>query len=370
MDTTVNMRDSKFSVEGVAKILQEIQRRKDSAKDYAGDTRLMDVADVDGELVLKMSSDTDPVGFTRNGSRQLAQSLQIPTPFFDRLAENKLHRPQLAQLATHLLHTEPKKRLVRTLDNRARAFLSDRYRMLDNFDLFMLAAQQFETAGAEIWDAHLTDDHFRLYAVAPGTTGTVAAKLDGGEHTFADVAEGDEHIAAIQITNSETGLGALRVRPCSLRAVCSNWMVMDQSLAKIHLGRQRDEEGWISDDTRKADDHVTWRKVRDIIRTAFDPQKFQEIIAQLNGAKADPTPEPLKAIDAAVEFLGLPKDSLDKIREKYLGDRDYTRYGILQAVTYQAHDAGTDAEKMDFEDAGAKVLATPLAQLVKIPTAK
>ncbi len=367
----MNIRDSKFSVEAVAKVLQEIQRRKESAKDYAGDTRLMDVRDVDGELVLALKETGPFVGFTRNGSRQLAQALQIPTPFFDRLAENEKHRGQLAQLATHLLHTEPKKRLVRTLDNRARAFLSDRYRMLDNFDLFMLSVEQFEKAGAEIWDAHLTDDHFRLYAVAPGTTGMVAGKLDGGDHTFADVTDGgDEHIAAIQITNSETGLGALRVRPCSLRSVCSNWCVMDQSLAKIHLGRQRDEEGWISDETKKADDHVTWRKVRDIIRTAFDPEKFQEIIAQLNGAKKEDTPEPLKAIDAAVEFLGLPKDSLDKIREKYLGDRDYTRYGILQAVTFQTHGAATDSERMDFEDAGAKVLATPLAQLVKIPAGK
>jgi tetrahydromethanopterin S-methyltransferase subunit H len=51
---------------------------------------------------------------------------------------------------------------------------------------------------------------------------------------------------------------------------------------------------------------------------------------------------------------------MDKIRAKYLGDKDYTRYGLVQAVTFQSHENVSDEEKDMFDDAGAKLLATTI----------
>lgn len=342
--------------ERIGKILSEIERRKGSKKDFLGDSRKFRVSDTEGQLVLTLegADDSDAFSFNRNGKTQLASFTGIPKQFFDHLDDDKAHRGELARLTTHLLHTEPKRRLVRTLDGKVRAILSPGYRLLDNSDLFFLAAEEFGKVGAEIVEARLTDDSFRIYAIARGLTADIAAAHERGEGWKADP---DTHTAGVVIGNSETGRGKLYVNPLTLRDSCANWQVYDRALAQIHLGRQREDEGWISEGTKRLEDKVIWNKVRDVIRVAFDPKRFQEVIAKLNGAKADEITDPVKAVEAVVETTGLPKSSIDAIRDKFIKDRDFTRYGLLQAVTFQTHTADTDEAKDAFDDAGAKVLA-------------
>lgn len=347
----------KIDQERIGTVLAEIERRKSAKRDFVGDTRHFRAIDAEGQLALSLESETSAFGFSKNGKRQLAASLQIPKPFFDRLEGDNKHRGELARLTTHLLHTEPTNRLVRTLDGQVRAWLSPRYRTLDNADLFFLAADEFQRAGAEIWTARLTDDTFRLYAVAPGIAGEV--ERGGGIYK----AQPDRHIAAVSISNSETGGGSLNVRPSTLREVCSNLNVFDESLRQVHLGRNRDEQGWISDETRRLEDKVLWAKVRDVIRTAFNKERFEQVIAELNGAKRDQIADPVKAVEAAVEATGLPQTSVDAIRAKFIKDQDFTRYGLVQAITFQTHATDSDEEKIAYDDAGAKILATTAASL-------
>ena len=156
----------------------------------------------------------------------------------------------------------------------------------------------------------------------------------------------------------------MRVRPCTLRMVCTNFMVWDDSLAKIHLGRRQEEQGWISDETRRMDDRVLWAKVRDIVRAAFNKERFEQIIAALRGAKTEVVPDVVMAVDAAVEFCGLPQASIEAIRNKFIAEKDFTRYGLLQAVTYQIHAAENDEQRDQFDDAGAMILASSMKEIL------
>jgi len=359
----VDMAGLTFDRERIGRIMTEIERRKKTSKDYVGDTRKMRLKVADDELVFTFDvedKDKQVYGFTRTGRAQLAESMRFPLDFWSRVETNPKNREELAHFATHLLHTDPQKRMVRTLDGRVRAVLSNSYKTLDNFDLFMVSVEELEKVKAEIWEARLSDDEFRIYAVAPGITGEVKEDRPGYKWEA-----GDRHVAAISIGNSETGKGKLKVRPATLRYVCWNLNVWDEGLTKIHLGRKIEEEGWMSDDTKKADDNLTWRKVRDIIRTAFDPAKFEEVIAKLNGAKKEEVTDPVKAVEAVVELAELPKSAIDRIREKFIKDKDFTRYGLVQAVTYQVHGENlSDDDKNMYEDAGAKVLATPMEKIL------
>lgn len=362
-----------FDRERIGKILAEIERRKQTKRDYVGDTRKLRATASDNQFCLGFADTTELHSFTRTGQNQLAAALDVPTGFFNRLASEPRHQRALADMANHLLAADPQTRLVRTLDNKVRAVLSTRYRTLDNADLFFLAADEFRKAGAEVWEARLTDDSMRLYAVQPGIAAEVDDRPDGGisgrrwEPGQEDDGQGgqrDRHVAAVCIQNSETGCGSLRVRPCTLRLVCQNFNVWDETLTQVHLGRKREEEGWLSEDTRRLEDRVIWGKVRDIIRTAFDPKRFAEIMNKLKAAKADVAPDPIKAVDAAVNFCGLPLEGMDAIRSKFIGDKDFTRYGLVQAVTWQAHE-GTDEGRNLYDDAGAKLLATTMSTLVR-----
>lgn len=363
----VDMAGFTFDRDRVGKILAEIERQKKSKKDFVGDTRYLSVVDAEGQICLRVDikkasqkDERDLFTFTRTGREQIANTLRIPMTLWDRMEKDPKHRTKLGELATHFMHEEPQDRLVRTLDGKARSFLSPRYRMLDNADLFFVAAGEFEKVGAEIWDARLSEDGFRLYAVQPGMTARVNDDSDGNKFDA-----GDEHIAAVAVSNSETGRGRLKVRPCTLVKVCSNWNVWDESLSQIHIGRKQEEEGWISEETQRLEDKVVWAKVKDVVQTAFDKKKFEIVIEKLRGAKADKDPDPVKTVEVAVELTGLPQGSLDAIRAKYLASKDYTRYGIVQAVTFQTHNDASDSEKDAFDDAGAKILAMPMKALVR-----
>ncbi len=356
-----------FDKARVGEILMEIERRKASKKDFVGDTRKVRAVAADGQFTLGFEGGAELYGFTKNGAGQLAEALGVPRLFFDRLRLDARHAAELAHLSNHLLSSEPKSHLFRTLDGNVRSVLSTSYRILDNADLFFAAAAEFSKVKAEIWEARLTDDAFRLYAVAPGITGEVRDEVKNGTHwNPSDDGKGnvDRHVAAVALSNSETGRGGLNVRPATLRMVCANWNVWDESLAQIHLGKKRGEEGWISTETQRLEDRVIWAKVRDVISTAFDPIKFERIIAALNGAKVEIAPDPLRAVDAAVEFCGLAEDSIEAIRKQFVAEKDFSRYGLVQAVTWQTHGAKTDEARDAFDDAGAKILATPLRKIL------
>ena len=72
-------------------------------------------------------------GMTDLFHRQLGSSLGIPAKYYDKM---RTEQPDLlAYNVNRWFEHEPSKHTVRTLDNRARAFLSDRYRRIDNYDI-------------------------------------------------------------------------------------------------------------------------------------------------------------------------------------------------------------------------------------------
>ena len=66
--------------------------------------------------------------------------------------------------------------MVRTLDNKARAFLSDRYRPLDNFDLATAVLPRIADAGCKVRSAQLTENRFYIQA----TTDRIQSDVQDG----------------------------------------------------------------------------------------------------------------------------------------------------------------------------------------------
>ena len=110
----------------------EIARQSAGKRDFVADTR---------ELTMLTTSDGSELHVGGSGefalrplaSEQIADYLDIPRKFYGRLRGD--HPALLDHNVNALLRHEPKRRMVRTLDGQARAFLSDRYRRLDNDEL-------------------------------------------------------------------------------------------------------------------------------------------------------------------------------------------------------------------------------------------
>jgi hypothetical protein len=118
-------------------LAQELGRQLATKKDMVVPSSLMLYrTSVQGVSSVDIDEQTgvQSYGITELARRQLADKLKIPYAYFERM---RTEQPSLLDrnVNTWLQENDADKRLIRTLDGRVRAVLSDRYRRLDNFDL-------------------------------------------------------------------------------------------------------------------------------------------------------------------------------------------------------------------------------------------
>ena len=147
-------------------------------------------------------------------------------------------------------------RMGRTLDGEARAFLSSRYRRLDNELLVSHVLPALSEHEIDLKQSTFSINPTNLYMkiVFPRVQGEV--RVD-------DIVQ-----SGVLITNSEVGVGMLRVTPLIFRLVCTNGMVAPESVhqfKRTHLGKQLEFEGAAArlyrDETRIAADRAVWMEV-------------------------------------------------------------------------------------------------------------
>src|SRR6185503_4524409 len=162
---------------------------------------------------------------------QIGKWSSIPAPYYDRMREDA--PALLSANVNHWLRQTKETRLVRTLDGTARAFLSNRYRTIDNFDvanatLPVLMNESKKLGSIEVASCDVTEK--RLYI-----------KVTSKRLTY-EVKKGDVVQAGIVISNSEVGKGSVRIEPFLYRLICLNGAIIeDSAVRKFHLGRQQAE---------------------------------------------------------------------------------------------------------------------------------
>lgn len=122
--------------------------------------------------------------------KQLAQHLNIPALYYGKLRTD--FPALLDQNVNTLLSASPdiERRMVRTIDGTARAFLSDRYRRLDNQDLLeAILPTLMEVLGLEIASCEVTEQKLYLKVTTP--------------RIQAEVKPGDVVQAGLLVCNSE-----------------------------------------------------------------------------------------------------------------------------------------------------------------------
>ena len=142
--------------------------------------------------------------------------------------------------------------MLRTLDGTARAFLSERYRPLDNDLIAETVLPILGTLGNDvrIESCEITERRLYLKAVNPRLT--------------AEVVPGDIVQSGVIISNSEVGMGSVNVQPLVYRLVCSNGMIVnDFAYKKYHSGRVNEyDENYevFNSDTREAETQFILKK--------------------------------------------------------------------------------------------------------------
>jgi hypothetical protein len=329
-------------------LAHELERRKDAAEDYISDTRQVSMQK--GALVLDaVETPQGPPRFplTRHASRQVGQRLQIPATYWDRLAEK--HPDLLDHSVTELLHREPERRMVRTLDGEARAFLSDRYRRFDNHQLAEIVVPVLgEQPDMRVESAEITAARMYIKAVFP--------------RVQRDVKVGDPVQAGVVISNSEIGSGSTKVELLVFRLVCSNGMIQaDNSTRRHHVGRAAngDSEAYqlYQDDTLRADDRAFALKLRDTVRAITNGAALEAAVEQMQEATRQIVEgSPIKAVERLASSAKLTEGESEGVLQQLIQGGDLSRYGLVNAVTRHSQDIDDYDRATELERLGGEIL--------------
>lgn len=277
---------------------------------------------------------------------QLCEKAGFPVKYL-RTLEDKGMQELAGHNITELMKRDKGRVLLRAFQGkdgmRVRAVLSNSYRCLDNFDLFIAATDIFKEVGTDLWKARTWGDGggFEIFAVSPNIKGQVRTDRPFHKinHHIETLGGGDPQNAAVKITNSETGQGGLNVHFAVMRQVCNNTSTFGKAIGVVHLGRASQEDGLVMSRERQESENKTiWLKIRDAVRTAFDPVAFQRYIDRLNElTQVEIGDRPIEKVKAALEPMRVSVERTDEIIAELLKSRDLSQYGLVQAATVQAH---------------------------------
>lgn len=332
----------------------ELQRQRNARQDFIADTRNLVIETTPEKSTLQMSMGNRLQEFTIGliAHQQIAARLGIPYRYYQKM---QTEQPGLLDENVNTwLQETPERRMVRVLDGTVRAFLSDRYRRLDNLELCAAVLPVIrEMKGANIESCEVTESHLYLKVI--------------NKKMKAEVAVGDAVQAGFVVSNSEVGLGSLRVEPLVYRLVCKNGLICkDYAQKKYHVGRQVEESEdaayeIYSDATLRQDDKAFFMKVQDTVRCAADEAKFQLTVERMRETMHIPLEhEPMKEVELLADrFMLTQGERGDVLRQLFIG-KDNSRYGLMNAVTAASKLCKDYERATELERIGGEILAMPI----------
>ena len=339
----------KQGIRTIEKLYDELDRQREARTDLIANTKNLMVNSTRGKSLISVATDNDVLSYAVSevAHRQIAERLNIPYKYYERM---RLDYPELLdQNINGWLARTPEKRMLRTLDGKLRAFLSDRYRRLDNLELVdHILPVLAEMKGCDIVSCDVTETHLYLKII------NKALKTE--------VVPGDVVQAGFVISNSEIGLGALKVEPLVYRLICKNGMISkDYSHKKYHTGRQVDDTDnayeLYSDATLEADDKAYFLKVQDIVRAAVDETKFALTVDKLRASMEIPTANnPVETVEILGDRYLLNKNERGSILRRFIMGNDLSHYGLVNAVTRASQDIEDYNRATELERIGGVLL--------------
>lgn len=349
----------------LTELAAELERQKTVKRDLVVDTSALSLYSNNDQLSLSVNKGPGSGGITNIemldvgeiAHRQIGAHTAIPAKYYDRMRAEALHL--LSENVNHWLHQSPTRRMVRTLDGRARAFLSDRYRRIDNHEIAETVLPIIgKMQGAEIISCELTESRMYLKVVNP--------RLE------TEVKKGDIVQAGIVISNSETGQGAVNVHPLIYRLVCLNGMIAaGEGQRKYHVGRgiEADDNYEVyRDETVAADDKAFMLKLQDTVQAAMDEARFQQIVSRMQDATAAKITgvDIPKVVELTSKEYGLNQGENSGVLRHLIEGGDLSLFGISSAITRHSQDIESYDRATDLEIIGWNVLGMSRAMWQQI----
>ncbi len=264
------------------------------------------------------------------------------------------------------------KRLVRTLDGKARAFLSSSYNPdLDNWDVLRVAARALEESGLgpeNVVSCEVTERRLYLKVVSPKLEAVIEpsnlTRAHGGHHMLK---EPQVVQAGFVLSNSETGLGSLSVQQTVYKLQCTNLWTIEEGYRQRHLGKTLeagDDGALYRSDTRQADAKARLLKIRDHVANALDETRFKALVGRMQEtAEVRLEGSVEKIVELTARKFGLMQGEKEDVLRNLIEGADLSLWGLTNAVTATAQKAESYDRATELEAAGGRMFALPAAEI-------
>ncbi|WP_327258242.1 DUF932 domain-containing protein [Streptomyces sp. NBC_01244] len=246
-----------------------------------------------------------------------------------------------------------------------RAFLSDSYKRIDNFDVLMAALSGVKESGHEvkITGCDLTERRMIVRVESEHIKVLAPALLRGYRSPFTGQS-GDELpivSAGFVIANSEVGAGAFTITPRITVKVCENGMTIQKdALRAVHLGAKLDEGviRWSGDTETKNLELIT-AQARDAVTTFLDRDYVEAKLTAIEKEAGRQITDPVKTVEVVSKKLKFTDSLRESIMGHFIRGGQTTAGGLMQAITATAQTL--DDADAAFELEGQALTAMSLA---------
>lgn len=358
----------------VMDLANELERQAKTKRDVVVDSRTLKAivtqrayqegTEVKSRNLVKLDvvfseEETQSLELTGWAHRQLAEKCGIPLPYYKKMMSSE-HAELLASNINEWIESRDR-RLIRTMDGRVRAILSDKYQVMDNYDVLLIALKKFKEVGAKIHRCDISDTHMYIKAINPLNAVDVEEyrkshdwrkRVEEEGHKWLDIKDPGADILqqGIVIKNSEVGAGRFTIEPYVLRLRCNNGLIGTTSFAKVHLGSGKEIGEILSDRTKALEDEALWSKVNDYIDATFNPEIFENWVRNgLTDKLGAEIAEPQEAINNVVGHFKLSEQAKKNILDEFIKGQDNSQWGLINAMTATARETGAYDTQIELE---------------------
>lgn len=346
----------------IEELAAEIMRQKEAKADYVVNTGRLRMEPCGTELVLRILDENnadriEPLDISEQAHRQIGTHLSIPAKYYTRMLTE--YPELLAENVNAWFEREGTARMLRVLDGRMRAFVSNRYLRIDHHEVSCAAIPVIgEMPDIHFVSCQITDSRMYIKLVNP--------------HMQEEIAPGITVQSGLLITNSEVGLGSVSVQPLIYYPeVDAGMIVRTSSTKRVHSGPvySVEENFHIPPEQSYLQDGSPFlEQIRNTVRDAVDEQMFEQTAAHIREAReahfsADHV---LDIVQAAGQEFGVTESEQDGVLEQLVTDNDMSRYGLANAVTRHSQHIESYDRATALETIGYDILSMPSARWNRI----
>ncbi len=369
----------------LAELVTELKDQNLQKKDFVVPANLLSMEN--GQLVVNNYNDDDSlfkllqeVGIKSEDDKKLilnclpilhqnlSDKLDIPRRYYNKI--QSLEETSLIDMnVSHWLKNMKGNVFLRTFINKdenegyARAILSDRYNVIDNFDVLFATLEAVKESGLNLKieddGCDLTESKMYIRFILPDVEINAPDLLKNYKSPKGSSGVGNGVITGFVITNSELGQGSFSISPRAVVLKCSNGMVFkNDAFGKIHLGGKMGEYSSIdwSEETKRKNYELIQAQVKDAVKKFTSEDYLAKKISELNEYAEQDLKNPIETVKNVSKVLNITEEKEKSILDFFMRGGDFTAMGVSQALTFYAHETKDADEAHEMEVAAIDIL--------------